>query len=1192
MKTALEQYLRGLAVLRSSGATVEEVSYHSVLAVLLDTIGNELKPKVKCVPELANTGLGRPDLGLYTTDQLRRQAVDKPVAVKPERGVVEIKSPKESLASLTTSAQVKGYLVEYGLVLATNYREFAIVSVDGEKLAVQERYSLAADEATFWAICSAPENTVERQTTAFSAFLKRALQYTVPLVDPKDVAAFLAAYAQEAMARIMSVNLPALASVQRSLEDALDLEFTGDKGDVFFRSTLIQTLFYGIFSAWVLWQKQQPGGSNEPFTWRQAAWSLNVPVIQALFEQIAAPSKLGPLNLVEILDWTEKALNRIDRTIFFQRIEADNAVQHFYEPFLEAFAPNLRKQLGVWYTPNEIVKYMVARVDHVLRTELGLEDGLADPNVYVLDPCVGTGSFLVEVLRTVHTTLSRKGQDALTGEETKRAAMSRIIGFEILPAPLAVAHLQLGLMLQSMGTTLTEGERFQVYLTNALTGWEPLEKAKRQLGFEDLNPIVELETERKAAGRVKQDVPILVIIGNPPYSAYAGVAQQEEQGLISPYKQGLIKQWGVKKFNLDELYVRFFGIAQRRIAKTGRGVVCFISNFSYLGDRSFVGLRYQLLREFDRLWFDSLNGDSRETGKRTPEGAPDPSVFSTEYNRDGIRVGTAVALWVKSQKSTIAPVVRTRELWGTTKRKDLLESLEAPQFDEQYRQVHPSEGTRYSFRKSRKSQYEEWPCMLDICRVSPSNGLMEKRGGSLIDIDKGLLEQRMRAYYDRDTAWESIRHIAPSLARNAARFDAIATRTKVLNRETFNPEHLRPYYIRPFDRQWCYYSSVRPLWNECRPKLWKQSGLTNGFVVSRVATDKKNEGFPVFFVRGLLDDHLLSPDASAFPIQLHPPGTKTTNPNQTELFERANDIVPSANLSEAAHKYLYNLGVYDPDVNTHSAALIWMHSLAITYSPRYLRENAENLPFDWPRVPLPDSHLLLESSADLGERVANLLDLECNVTGVTAGTIRDELALIAVVSKEGGGNLTANDLQVMAGWGRTDSNGVVMPGRGRVVPRDYTDSELELIKRGATRLGIGVDEVLGMLGSTTVDVYLNDSAYWKAIPSRVWDTTIGGYQVLKKWLSYREATILNRALTVDETRNFRDIARRIAAVLLMSQILDSNYLLAKASACKWETSGQEPEVTLPDESKLQAAPTVMLKQGSKLTNRKGGRTSP
>jgi len=358
------------------------------------------------------------------------------------------------------------------------------------------------------------------------------------------------------------------------------------------------------------------------------------------------------------LDLTEGALNRVERGEFFARFQEKQAVQYFYEPFLEAFDPELRKELGVWYTPLEVVKYMVARVDHVLREDLRLEDGFADPRVYVLDAACGTGAYLVEVLNTISTTLKGKGDDPLAPQKVKQFAMERVFGFEVLPAPFVISHMQLGLVLQELGAPFADdgSERVGVYLTNSLTGWEPPKGAKLKLAFP------ELEQERDAADKVKRDAPILVVIGNPPYNAFAGVSPaEEEDGLVEPYKgiywvervnkKGRIvkdkhgqpvKQrryrlsdpeteggWDIRKFNLDDLYIRFFRLAERRITeKSKRGVISYISNFSYLSDPSYAIMRERLLDGFESIWVDCMNGDSRETGKITPDGAPDPSVFS------------------------------------------------------------------------------------------------------------------------------------------------------------------------------------------------------------------------------------------------------------------------------------------------------------------------------------------------------------------------------------------------------------------------------------------------------------------------------------------------------------------------------------------------------------------------------------
>ena len=246
------------------------------------------------------------------------------------------------------------------------------------------------------------------------------------------------------------------------------------------------------------------GYGTARFSWREAVWHLRAPVLRALFQQLSEPGRLQPLGLVEVLDWTAAALDRVDREAFFSRFNEGEAVPYFYEPFLEAFDPALRKQLGVWYTPVEVVRYMVARVDRALKDDLDIPDGLAAENVYVLDPCCGTGAYLAEVLRRIAANLGGRGLGALAGARVRQAATERVFGFEIMPAPFVVAHLQVGLTMQDLDAPLDDdgAERAGIYLTNALTGWEP--RTTRPL------PFPELEEERDRAERVKQETPILV----------------------------------------------------------------------------------------------------------------------------------------------------------------------------------------------------------------------------------------------------------------------------------------------------------------------------------------------------------------------------------------------------------------------------------------------------------------------------------------------------------------------------------------------------------------------------------------------------------------------------------------------------------------------------------------------------------
>jgi hypothetical protein len=912
------------------------------------------------------------------------------------------------------------------------------------------------------------------------------------------------------------------------------LEFThfqGDEGNHFFKSTLVQTLFYGLFSGWVVWAHQ---GNRPPFDWRTAAWALSVPMIRTLFSEIVNPVRLRPLGLTEVLDNTARALDRVDRDAFFSVFDTGAAVQHFYEPFLQAFDPQLRKSLGVWYTPPEIVHYMVERVDAVLRSELGLVDGLADPNVFVLDPCCGTGAFVVEVLRRIERTLRARGEDALIGEDLKAAAQNRVFGFELLSAPFVIAHWQVGNLLAEVGAPLdaTAGERPAVYLTNALTGWEPPQGPRAQLPL-----FPELAIERDAAERVKQKVPILVVLGNPPYNAFAGTSPDEEEGLVEAYKEGLSTVWRVRKYNLDDLYVRFLRIGERRITATGRGIVCYISNYSYIDDPSFVVARKRLAGEFDSIWIDCLNGDSRETGKLTPDGRPDPSIFSTPFNREGIRLGTAIGLFVRQQPhhEGTAPQVRYRDFWGTRKREELNESLANQDFGSAYASAAPAAENRFSFRPSVTSAaYRSWPKVTEICAQGPISGLQEMRRGRLIASDRAELEQRLSPYFDPAIPWEEIVANRSGPIEPAGRFDPARARERVLASPDRGSPSIKRYALLPLDNRWCYWTASRPLWNEPRPELVGWIDGTTRVFVARMNAERPNENAPALITRALPDYHLLRPNVVAMPTHLNGAGGAAPR----DLLRAGHEGRTRANLSSAIRSYLTNLQLPNPDEDVATAELIWLHALAICYSPEYLSENEDGVKGDFPRVPLPATAATLQNSARLGERLADLVDPDQEVNGVTTGNIAHGLRALGTltrVSRQRG----PVDLHVTAGWGYAGRDGVIMPGGGRVELQHSWPESAEL-QTSLRAVAPRVDDPLTLLGAP-IHVFLNDESYWASVPTSVWEYRIGGYQVVKKWLSYRQQDLLGRPLTVEESRHVTNIIRRLSVIVLLTDQLNENY---------------------------------------------------
>ena len=582
LTAAVETYLTEMRRVRASGGATGERSSYGPLANLLNAVGATLRPKVFCVAELADQGAGHPDFGLFTARQVQRgRPRDGQV---PERGVVEVKAPRDSTRAMVVREQVSRYWGRYGLVLVTNLRDFELVgrdAADGET--ILESFRLAGSSDEFERLLEKPQSLARAAGAGLGEYLRRALSHRSTIAEPKDLAWLLASYARDGLTRVEAAGeAPSLAAVRSALEDALGVRFEGDRGARFFRSTLVQTLFYGVFSAWVLWARTVPSPAGA-FDWRTAVWHLRAPVLRALFQQISDPGRLQPLGLVDVLDWTAAALDRVDRSAFFARFREGEAVPYFYEPFLQAFDPELRKQLGVWYTPAEVVRYMVARVDKALKDDLDIAEGLAADHVYVLDPCCGTGAYLAEVLRRIAANLQGRGLGALTGARVKQAAMQRVFGFEIMPAPFVVAHLQVGLTMEALDAPLADDgrERAGVYLTNALTGWEP--RTTKPL------PFPELEEERDRAERVKQETPVLVILGNPPYDGFAGMAVDEERELSEAYRvtRRVRRPEGQ---GLNDPFVRFFRMAERRIAeKTGRGVVCFISNYAWLDRLSFTG---------------------------------------------------------------------------------------------------------------------------------------------------------------------------------------------------------------------------------------------------------------------------------------------------------------------------------------------------------------------------------------------------------------------------------------------------------------------------------------------------------------------------------------------------------------------------------------------------------------------------
>lgn len=720
--------------------------------------------------------------------------------------------------------------------------------------------------------------------------------------------------------------------------------------------------------------------------------------------------------------------------------------------------------------------------------------------------------------------LSFRGVEArsFSGRPLCKRSSTRIFGFEILTAPYVVAHLQIGLFLSQIGAPLidSEEERAGVYLTNALTGWNPKEASGEKPTFS------EFKAERLAAEHVKQEEPILVILGNPPYSGYAGIAVGEERELSDAYRE-TEEAPAPQGHGLNDLYVRFYRMAERQIVEhNGRGVISYISNYSWLDGLSHTGMRERYLDVFDQIWIDNMNGDKYRTGKRTPEGNPDPSVFSTDYSRIGIQVGTAVSVLCRHADHEGAEEVHYREFWGTEKRSELLETADLSDA-EGYEEVDPPLKLGLPFMpRTTGTNYLDWPTLPEMFpHYFP--GVQTKRDDFVIDIDKKRLIERIENYFNPNVSDKEMREICPRAMKETSGFDAKETRD-YLKQRGFKPEYIVRHVYRPMDIRWLYWEPETNLLERKSPDYFPH--VFNGNVAFTSSQRSRKEYSPPCVGESLMSLHMIEYSASCFPMYLNPKA------GENDLFHQSrpdgsDGTQPIPNLSDAAAGYLNETG---GDVEA-----LFYHTVALLHAPTYRQENEGALRQDWPRVPLPKDGDLLQRSADLGRQVAALLDVEHAVKGVTAGTPRPELRPLGAPTPTGDREqLSREDFAVTAGWGYTAHHGATMPGGGKYEERSLTPEEETALPDGAGE----------RWGTTTLDVYLNDRAYWKHIPDRVWSYTLGGYPVIKKWLSYRERDVLGRRLKLDEIQHVTEMTRRIAALLLLEPRLDSNYDAVKTEA--------------------------------------------
>ncbi len=1007
-------------------------------------------------------------------------------------GYIEAKDIHIDLGKIQKTAQIKRYLesnIGYNLIL-TNYLEFHWY-VDGECEKTAKLANLEQGEIIL-------VNDLRPITELLQSFLNQKAR---DINNYYDLAKEMAAYTKTIRNAIQSsleieTTTEELNQLKSTFKKLLLLDIDNDK----FADMYAQTIAYGLFTA-KIGHAQNPGQFAFNRTTASIYISDRIPFLKGLFDLVLGTDSVSKIhksieNLIDLF-------NTIDMTNilenFGQETRTEDPVIHFYETFLAAYESSLRKSRGVYYTPEPVVNFIVRSVDDILDQVFDLEYGLGNRKVTILDPATGTGTFLYAVIKQIRDNVAnfdiRQWNNFLRGARL----LNRLFGFELLMTPYTIAHLKLGLLLGDLGYKFVPEERLKVYLTNAL-------EAGIKEG--DLIPGITqiIAEESSQAGKVKTEIPVMVVLGNPPYSVSSQnaskrkrVLNQDERYLADVeytgsawnriYKTGkagktitelthigellelykgrvrLEKEKNIQP--LDDDYIKFIRFAQCQIQKTpkGYGIIGFITNHSYLNGLIHRGMREELLKYFDTLYIMDLHGNSllKET---TPEGNVDQNVFDIQQG-----VAILIAVREKSEPDYFSTAYKSRDeikemakvlyydLWGS--REDKYKFLESASLDSvDWIELQPTEPnyffTAINYSLDIEKEYKNSWNLQDIFLVY-SNVIETGKDDVLISFGKNGIQKFIEQLSNPDISEKNIADIYK--IADSPNWNFFKSRLLII-KDGIQEHLIQPIYYRPFDIRFTYYHSILRRMQEKVLTNLTQDNL--GLLAMRQVASGDNQYTHFMVCNQIVDNRSFFSNRgrpSVFPLYTYP----NTENKQTNLFiERTPNLSPK--FLEAIKEKLGKIPTPEK---------IFYYAYAIFHSPTYRTRYAEFLKIDFPRLPLTSNQKLFHELAIKGEELVNLHLMKS-----------DKLNTLITTYQAIGDN--------------------------QVTEVTY-NSELQR-------------------------VYINKQSYFTDIPPHIWEFKIGGYQVLDKWLKDRKNA--NRKLSLEEIDHYQKIVIALTATLQLMQEID------------------------------------------------------
>ena len=929
LKNILEQYLKNLSTTASHDDAREE-SYYEHLSSLIKEIAELQKVKnvdVTILPK--KTEAGNPDFRVWD-------------GKNHITGYIEAKVPSvTNLDYIERTEQLERYLSTFPNVILTNFYEFRLYR-DGKRIAqvMIGRPVIAKKLQT-----TPPLENVYQFKELFDLFFS----FSIPKVQT---------------ARSLAIELAKRTRFLRDEVIAVEMEENGGKGhkqiigfyEAFkkyliatltekqFADLYAQTITYGLFAA----RTRAEGEFNRKLAFDYIPHTIGILRDVFRFISLEEPPKSLQIivdDIAEILNVTDanKILHEYQRTG-----KGRDPIIHFYETFLATYDPEIRERRGVYYTPEPVVGYIARSIHSILKSHFNLADGLASEDVKLLDPAGGTLTFPAEAIRLAADEFKEKYGAGGLHRWIKKHILPNFHSFELMMAPYAIGHLKIGFIFEEFGYKMADDERFQLYLTNTLE----MEEIK-QIAIPGLSSLSE---ESHLAGKVKKEQPVLVILGNPPYSGISANINEWTERLLKEDIDGTQSYYkvdgqplGEKKLWLQDDYVKFLRFAQWKIHTSGHGIVGMITNHSYLDNPTFRGMRQSLMKTFDEMYILDLHGNSLKK-ETAPDGGKDENVFD-------IRQGVAIALFIKNKKAK-EPKVFHLDRYGL--REEKYEWLDQNDFVlNNYKEIKPASPWYFFIPRntSHIQQYLEWKQINEIFPVN-NVGIVTARDKFAIDFDQNILRNRIRQFVDLK--------VDNLLIKEGFKLKDTSTfKLDKFRKELAKDDNWQNYFelitYRPFDIRHIYYSKwviERPIYGTMRHMLEKNIGL--------VTSRQTQKEFKHVFISDKMIEFNLTGTAGRygsgylFPLYIYPDKNKKDLFNQHQTEKEPN--IPTAIFEKL--QLVYGQKPTPEDI------LYYIYG--VFYSNIYRQTYAEFLKIDFPRVPFTLNYELFKKMGDLGKQLTDL----------------------------------------------------------------------------------------------------------------------------------------------------------------------------------------------------------------------------